>query len=246
MSDEQPSPPAEPVQAAERIPFSSFLENVAPGRSRQVTVAASKRAKLGNTVIWAITLPEIQLYCPSDTCNREMFFRGLDDFLETEGGLWEPDLTYARYMCANCRRYIKTFALQIEVDLDKEGEYLGLSCYKFGEDPHSCPPTPSRLISLLGPGRELLLNGRRCENQGLGIGAFVYYRRVVEDQKNRILREIMKVAESVGASAGVIAALKAAQEEHQFSKAMGDVKDSIPQRLLIQGQNLLTLLHAAL
>jgi hypothetical protein len=92
----------------------------------------------------------------------------------------------------------------------------------------------------------LFLNGRRCENQGLGIGAFVYYRRVVEDQKNRILEQITKVAEAVGASPDTIAALKAAQREHRFSKAMDDVKDAIPQRLLIEGQNPLTLLHSAL
>ena len=37
------------------------------------------------------------------------------------------------------------------------------------------------------------MKGRRCGNLGLGIGAFVYYRRVVENQKSRILDEIIKV-----------------------------------------------------
>jgi hypothetical protein len=37
--------------------------------------------------------------------------------------------------------------------------------------------------------------GRRAENQGMGIGAFAYYRRVVENQKNRIIAEIKRVAE---------------------------------------------------
>ena len=68
----------------------------------------------------------------------------------------------------------------------------------------------------------------------------------MEDQKNRILAEIIKVAEMVSAPPATISTLKAAQDEHQFSRAIDNVKDAIPQRLLIQGQNPLTLLHAAL
>jgi len=40
--------------------------------------------------------------------------------------------------------------------------------------------------------------------------------------------------------------LENAKEEHQFSKAVEAVKEAIPQRLLIAGQNPLTLLHSAL
>ncbi|MBV8896908.1 MAG: hypothetical protein JO051_10390, partial [Acidobacteriaceae bacterium] len=40
--------------------------------------------------------------------------------------------------------------------------------------------------------------------------------------------------------------LKEAQTEHQFSKAIDSVKGAIPQRLLIHGQNPLSLLHTAL
>lgn len=108
------------------------------------------------------------------------------------------------------------------------------------------PNTPARLIKLVGPDRELFLQGRRCENQGLGIGAFVYYRRVLENQKNRILSEILKVATRLGASGAAIAELEAALKEDQFSKALDGVKHGIPQTLLINGQNPLLLLHDAL
>ena len=40
------------------------------------------------------------------------------------------------------------------------------ACYKFGELPEYGPPTPARLIKLIGPDRELFLKGTRCENQG--------------------------------------------------------------------------------
>ncbi|HJU20622.1 MAG TPA: hypothetical protein VJ770_29585 [Stellaceae bacterium] len=54
------------------------------------------------------------------------------------------------------------------------------------------------------------------------------------------------MAQSIPASAETIAMLQAAQTERQFSKAISGVKTAIPQSLLIDGQNPLTLLHTAL
>jgi hypothetical protein len=47
-------------------------------------------------------------------------------------------------------------------------------------------------------------------------------------------------------SPDTIGALHAAQNEQQFRKAIDGIKDAIPRRLLIDGQNPLTLLHATL
>ena len=60
-------------------------------------------------------------------------------------------------------------------------------------DPPFGPPTPARVITLIGPDKEYYLKGRRAENQGMGIGAFSYYRRVVENQKNRIIDEVITI-----------------------------------------------------
>ena len=118
---------------------------------------------------------------------------------------------------------------------------------KLGEDPPFGPPTPARVITLIGPDRNLFLRGRRAENQGFGIGAFAYYRRVVENQKGRIIQEIARVAGKLGASPDVLAEFEKAAAETQFSKAIDQVKSAIPQVLLIDGQhNPLTLLHTAL
>jgi hypothetical protein len=129
--------------------------------------------------------------------------------------------------------------------MDAETAAVG-ECYKFGELPSYGTATSSRLISLIGPDRDLFLRGRRCEFQGLGIGAFAYYRRVVENQKNRIIGKIIAVAKAVGASSEITTALKLALEENQFTKAMEVTKDAIPESLRINGQNPLTLLHSAL
>ena len=50
----------------------------------------------------------------------------------------------------------------------------------------------------------------------------------------------------MGASPEVLNTFEQAVEETQFSKAVEDVKSAIPQTLLIEGHNPLTLLHSAL
>jgi len=152
------------------------------------------------------------------------------------------DYIYFTYSCANCQKTDKVFSLGV---FSVPGGALG-KCYKFGEYPAYGPPTPARLINLIGPDREIFLQGRRCENQGMGIGAFTYYRRVVENQKNRILDEIIKVSKKLSVSSDKIKILEQAKTETQFSKALSDVKDAIPESLLINGENPLSLLHSAL
>lgn len=108
------------------------------------------------------------------------------------------------------------------------------------------PPVPSKVVTLIGPDREMFLRGRRVENQGLGIGAFAYYRRVVENQKGRLIKKIGEVAKRSGASEAVLNIFERAAKETQFSKAVESVKSVLPPVLLIDGHNPLTLLHSAL
>ncbi len=118
--------------------------------------------------------------------------------------------------------------------------------HKLGEDPPFGPPTPPRVITLIGPDRELFIRGRRAEIQGLGIGAFAYYRRVVENQKGRLIAEIAKVAKRLGATPEVLKRFEDAAKETQFSRAIDAIKSAFPPVLLIDGQNPLSLLHSSL
>ena len=224
------------------IPLAEFLEGAPPGNETSVTdLATPHNLGISPPASYIFAAPDIQLHCGSDSCNGTMFFRCTDDrpYLKAD----KRHLFYATYRCSNCRKTEKTFSLAAVRDGFSE---TSGNCYKFGENPEYGPPTAARLIKLIGPDRDIFLKGRRCENQGLGIGAFVYYRRVVENQKNRILGEIVTVAKKLGAATEAIQELEAAKAETQFSKALASVKDSIPQTLLINGHNPLKLLHSAL
>jgi hypothetical protein len=249
MANEEDTAPAEeaveqpPPEQPPPITFAEFLESIPPAQYRRVANVRAKRYRSGSVVAYhRLETPEIQLHCPNDTCNGLRFFRyNGDDIGMKEKGPENKQL-FITYICANCQRTYKTFAINVRVPMNAED---GI-CYKYGEHPVFGPPTPARLIRLFGNDREIFLKGRRCENQGLGVGAFTYYRRVVESHKNQILSEIIKVSEKVGAPAGMIRVLEDAKNEIQFSKALASVKDAIPPSLLINGHNPLTLLHSAL
>jgi len=193
----------------------------------------------GGSAYYELEAPQIKLHCIHEECKGERYFRLL------EGNRRISELKDAEffltYVCSNCLKAIKKYSLYI-VPL----ESANAECYKFGEYPPFGPPTPPRLLRLFGDDRETFLKGRRCEIQGLGIGAFSYYRRVVENQKDRIFGELIRVSEKLNASQITLDALNRAKQETQFSKAVSLVKDAIPAALMINGHNPITLLHSAL
>jgi hypothetical protein len=243
MVEEPTAPDGETQEAetSEPIAFASFLEGTPPNSTEKITKLATMAPTAGGWY-WRLNTSDVRLHCTGENCNGTRFFRyqGKEVGLSKSG--WR--FLYLTYKCSNCQEATKTFALAARMD---EGADSGDGdAYKVGEVPPFGPPVPSRLISLIGPDRDLFLRGRRCEDQGLGIGAFVYYRRVVTNQKDRILGRVVKVAEKLSAPPEMTDALRKAQKETQFIKALESVKDAIPQALLINGQNPFRLLHSAL
>lgn len=232
----------EPAKQVERAPitFAEFLEGVPPAQLCQISDLYEKKWNSGGSAYCELKTPPLQLHCTSEACNGTRTFR-----VSSSGAIAFSDTAskFVVYICSNCRRTSKTFSLFIIPDDVMSGEG---AAWKYGENPVYGPPTPARLIRMFGKDRDLFLSGRRCENQGLGIGAFTYYRRVVESHKNSIFDEIIRVSQKLGVETGVIDTLKSARDENQFSKAMTAVKDAIPQALLVNGHNPITLLHTAL
>ncbi|MFH1661391.1 MAG: hypothetical protein ABIG35_18985 [Pseudomonadota bacterium] len=222
--------------------ISDFLESCPPNQVVHISDLSKYEyvQQIGRSAN-VMQTPEIQLHCANDSCNGSRFFRCVSGAGKRLSDKY--DYLYISYRCSNCQDNEKTFALAVR--LDKDGHSTG-ELYKFGELPPFGPPTPPRLIKLIGPDRDDFLKGRRSENQGLGVGAFIYYRRVVENQKNRILSEIIKVSEKLSAAPEKISTLKKAIEETQFSKALEMAKDVLPESLLINGHSPIQLLHSAL
>jgi len=224
----------------ETMGWVEFLQSHPPGSERVVTGASVLEHGPTNLFLLA---PVIRLHCASSECEKVMAFDPLD-------GNPSPYLTdkllkncFFDYQCRHCHKSFKRFALAVQlIDANKRL----CKVYKYGESPAFGPPTPSRVIELIGPDKNLFIMGRRCESQGIGIGSFTYYRRVIDNQWIRLIDEILKVAKNIDSPKSTIEALEQAKNEKQFQKAVDVLKDALPPVLLINGQNPITLLYRAL
>lgn len=225
------------TSSVEEVSWEDFLSNRPPGRVYSVKGMA-KRSNVSRRS--DVDFPDLTLYCESEDCNGERIF-------EHQGGstyLWDgvPAFDLIKYRCKNCEKTEKAISVVLYVS---PAESVSEAA-KLGEWPPFGPHVPSRLITLIGPDRDLFLKGRRVEAQALGIGAFAYYRRVVENQKGRLLDQIISAAERLNLPPADISKLRAATQEHQFTKALEIMKPAIPEAVKIKGHNPLQLLHQAL
>lgn len=183
---------------------------------------------------------DLDLYCPTPAkCEGIRSFEKVSSRDDIGDGTFYQSV-HLRFRCRNCRSTVKLYSLL--------AKRMDENCWmiKLAELPDFGPPTPAKVIKIIGPERDYYLKGRRCENQGLGIGAFGYYRRVVENQKNRIIDEIIRAAKKVNAPEEMVRRLEQAKAETQFTTAIDRIKPAVPEALLISGHNPLTLLHSAL
>ncbi|SDQ64159.1 hypothetical protein SAMN05428982_1930 [Pseudoxanthomonas sp. CF385] len=181
--------------------------------------------------------PRLLMYCPN--CDGERYFGAMP-------GQWKivknQDL-FVLYLCKNCTLTIKTYALR--VGLDDVSAPNTANFIKIGEFPSLDEKVPNRLLVLVGKDRQMFLQGRRAERAGLGIGAFGYYRRVVENQKSEILAAVAEAAKALGHD-DFAAEVMAANQERQFAAAIDKIKRVLPESLRVGGHDPLRVLHSAL
>lgn len=230
-----------------KLSIESFLVSVPPGTRADV--------RCGQPTPYFLSVDDIHIHCfqckgnrnfrlhytsPEDHCGG-CFIPVKDVPVEMQSSSQEGyyDI-FLRFICCNCGGSEKSYAIRYRLEDTDNGI---IQCIKYGEHPNFGPIIPNKLNSLVGSDRDLFLKGLRCENQGLGVGAFTYYRRVVEDQTTRIIQQIRKVAVKISAPEKSLNLLDAAIAETQFSKALEIAKDAIPQSLLLQGHNPLLFLH---
>ncbi|MGA2191258.1 MAG: hypothetical protein ABSH33_22310, partial [Steroidobacteraceae bacterium] len=240
--ENQPVPPASQPPAAELPSLALFLEEAPAFRSQNVEAEVSYFA---NYPRWRVSLPGLALYCAHKACEDICFFdpSGTDDTIS----LGNDDkahtlLRFVLYHCRHCNVTQKIFALRIFTPGNAENKPLNVM--KFGEDPPNIGPASRALQDLLGDQWTLYLHGRRSELQGLGIGAFVYYRRAVERIWQRVLTRLLEVAR-LESAADRIASLEAAQTESRFTRSMDSAKGAVPVSLYVDGHNPFQLLYDA-
>lgn len=181
--------------------------------------------------------PDVEMHCSA--CKGLRMFDS-DDEVRFYPNRIEPK--FVVYKCKNCEQKPVRFAILFIAD-----EAGPVTAIKIGQYPAYGPTTPPELLDLLDQDRELYLKGRRSESQGMGIGAFAYYRRAVENAKDRLFDQIIEIANKQEMPASIIEGLKQAKSSRQFGRGMDELKVALPTSLLIDGMhNPMQLLHSAL
>ncbi|MEQ1472644.1 MAG: hypothetical protein ABLQ96_02420 [Candidatus Acidiferrum sp.] len=221
--------------------FREFLETSPPDVSIVVRerVVGPFTGNYDRSIFYKLATPELDLHC--ENCN------GTRSFISQENGaVLSKGLTFdeLNYQCKNCKerqKFKKRFCLAI-FNQGNTGDVQ-----KIGEYPAYSPVTSRKVYDLVGENhRELFLKGRRAELRGLGIGAFGYYRRIVDDQKDRIIGQLESAAKRLEAPPDVLKIFAHAKTEDQFTNAIKQIKDALPPALFVSGHNPLTVLYDVL
>lgn len=212
-----------------------LLQDVPLHSPRAIEVLFSQ-PQLGN-----IAYPsEIWVHCDHQNCE------GVRRHVKREDRKFQREenfYCFVVYGCTNCAEREKVFAIKAELKGEDDADGV---CTKIYQEPAFGQPIPKRLFHIIGEAnREYFLQARRAIARGLGIGAYSYYRRIVENTKFDLVGSVLEVAQATNATTAQIELLKKAQAERRFSKAMEMLQDvnAIPAVLLIEGRNPLSLLH---
>ena len=230
--------------------FKDILQDLPPGEYLNVpdVVYETTQGMFSDKTIIAIRKPDLHLHCDSESCKGVRLFEYNQfpmhyDHREIEYGDTSYDHVYIEYLCQNCKENVKSFAIIV---LNIHEDKSTADIIKFGEFPFYGPHIPSKLISLIGPDREIFIKGLKCESQKFGIAAFAYYRRVIENQKERLIDNISKVLSNLNVDKSALELLQNAKDENQFKTSMDKLKPYLPNELLIDNYNPLVLLHKSL
>lgn len=195
-----------------------------------------KRAVAGE--VYNVERPAIHMYCPN--CKSDQTFRMSNQLYDRlpYGNYPTAGMTLlAQYTCAACEKPTRHFLLYFSDGLD----YV----MKVGQYPPWSIAVDSALARVLGDQADTYKRGLTCESQGYGIGAYAYYRRVVETTIGGLLVSIEDLLDGNERAAYAKALAEVARSTVAADK-IALVKDLLPAALRPGGMNPLAILHEQL
>ncbi|HUS89684.1 MAG TPA: hypothetical protein VMW91_10085 [Desulfosporosinus sp.] len=172
----------------------------------------------------------IELYCRK--CNKEMPF-------SVSRRTLQDDVSHAIIEYTALCRGCELCSCCIYVDVKDIDEVM----YKIGQSSISSTYKARNLDEMLGDEQYLYRKGYECEKMGFGIGAFVYYRRIIENNINNLLEMSKQLlllrSEDVSDIDKAISGTRMTNKIEVASKA-------IPGIIKMQGDNPLKIIAVAL
>ena len=196
-----------------------------------------------------LSRPSINMHC--DKCGSIQTYNATEHSkYQNVGGYLEEDGVYRlQYLCEGCHASIREFVvyfLESSVfDEEKREHIYHMTIRKVGQFPAWDIEMDSELGNLLGDHAEYYKKGLICESQGYGIGAFAYFRRIVEEIIDSLLESIEELLEEKDKEA-YKSALEEVKKTTVAQKKIELVKDLLPANLRPNNVNPLLALHSAL
>jgi len=181
--------------------------------------------------------PAISLFCHE--CNGSQTFNMNNDYYDdfTYGGQCSGLIIRAEYICMHCQNVTRHFFIKISDDK----KWI----MKVGQFPAWEIRGNIDIENMLQNYKDYYKKGLVCESQGYGIGAFGYYRRIVEEIIDQLLDEISTLL----AGEELIKYTEALEKTKKTTVAQEKielVKELLPQILRPDNMNPLQILHSAL
>ena len=148
--------------------------------------------------------------------------------------------SYFKFTCVSCGKSKREYHVEQKVD----GETIRLQ--KYGERPRKRLARDPVLQRFLKDDLDNYEKAVACLSNGYGVGAFAYFRRVVENNINRLLDLVQEDAQSSGADTEVTAALTELRKNSPMNKKIKIANHALPEHLKLDGQNPLAKLYQVL
>jgi len=184
-------------------------------------------------------LKEIESWC--ENCNTSKPFHNMQSETniifkihdDADSGVF-----LSEFSCVTCNQSIKRyFCSYKQIDL----EYFKI--IKCGETPQKPIERNKELQKFFGNDKQNFNKANVCLANGYGIGAFVYFRRIIEDNISNLLDSIASDEDADESMLNAIAELKAASP---MSNRIDIAKRALPPYLMMDGHNPLGAMYGIL
>lgn len=158
----------------------------------------------------------------------------------------------AKYLCSGCREQLQIFycffSIKEEIE-EEDGEDItteSIMVNKIGQIPTWEIEIDKELEKVLGDHSYFYKRGIICESQGFGIGAFAYYRRIIEEIIDELLISIEDLITDEEQRNIYEKALEKVKKTRVTQEKIDLVKDLLPSTLRPNNMNPLGVLHSSL
>lgn len=213
----------------------AFLETAPLYSWRAFQKPAQNRTSLG--------IQGVDIFC--EVCQRERPFhdmraRGGGSGMNSPTPVLKSGTSYLPFTCVSCRKSTKVYLVEQEVS------DATVKLQKYGELPRAAVVRDRVLQKFLQDDRENYQKASMCLAHEYGVGAFAYFRRIVENNISRLLDLLQQEAAATGGDAVLSEALGELKKDTPMSEKIRVANHALPAHLKPDGLNPLGRLYQVL